>query len=144
MSHSPRDLSAVLERWTYKPTSTSASNTLYNALNNLTSIATSADALSSITKALKVQLSSVNTGRNINLDPIRQKYHGDTLTNEVISAVNSLIDDMKTDVQQQNDILYNKDKARSHRTEYDIYLVPLENLVVKSSSPKTRPDLEQK
>ena len=51
---------------------------------------------------------------------------------------------MKHDVKAQSDVEYNKDKAKSHRTEYDVYLVPLENLVVKSASPKTRPDIEQK
>ena len=98
--------------------------------------------MSTVARAFNIPSAKVITRHGNDINPIVQKYNGDTVTNEVISAVNSLIDSMKTDTQQQSDIKYNEEKAKSHRTEYDVYLVPLENLVVKGSSPKTRPDLE--
>ena len=139
ITYNPSDLSnALINRWTYK-----SGSTLAKALNSLAD-PTSADALSTVAKAFNILSTRVITIHGNDIRPIVQKYNGDTVTNEVISAVNSLIDSMKTDTQQQSDIKYNEEKAKSHRTEYDVYLVPLENLVVKSSSPKTRPDLEQK
>ena len=138
ITYNPSDLSNALIRWTYKP-----GTTLTKALSSLTD-PTSADALSTVARAFNIPLARVITSHGNDINPIVQKYNGDTVTNEVISAVNSLIDSMKTDTQQQSDIKYNEEKAKSHRTEYDVYLVPLENLVVKGSSPKTRPDLEQK